>query len=197
MTTSREEEVRLLFTEARTHNGWLAEPVDDAILRRIYELARWGPTSANTQPLRVLFVRSAEAKEKLRPALSPGNVDKTMAAPATAVLAYDAAFYEKMPKLFPARPQMAVSFGGMPVEKRDRLAFQSATLQAGYFILAARALGLDCGPMGGFDTDKVDAAFFAGSTWRSTLLVNLGHGDGAKVHPRNPRLEFDEACRIE
>jgi 3-hydroxypropanoate dehydrogenase len=186
-----------LFLSARTHNGWLDRPVDKAVLRRLYELARMPPTAANSQPGRFLFVTSEAAKERLRPALAPGNVDKTMAAPVTVVVAYDAAFYEQMPRLFPARPEMGASLAAMPREAREAMATQSGTLQAGYLILAARALGLDCGPMGGFDRQKVDAAFFAELPWRSTLLVNLGYGDPAKLYPRNPRLGFDDACRVE
>jgi 3-hydroxypropanoate dehydrogenase len=197
MAIARDEELALLFTDARTHMAWLDRPVDDALLRRIYDLAKMGPTGANSQPMRVLFAKSAAAKEKLRPALAPGNVDKTMAAPATAIIAFDTHFYEHMPRLFPMRPQMRDEVAARPPEVRERQAFQSATLQAGYLILAARALGLDCGPMGGFDPAKVDAAFFADQTWRTTLLVNLGYGDRAKLFPRLPRLDFEEACRIE
>jgi 3-hydroxypropanoate dehydrogenase len=196
MTTASESDLKLLFTEARTHNGWLARPVDDSLLHQLYNLARMGPTAANTQPLRVLFVRSAAAKERLKPTLSPGNVDKTMLAPVTAVIAHDLEFYEQMPKLFPAR-DMKTGLAKMPSEALDKMARQSATLQAGYLILAARALGLDCGPMGGFDAAKVDAEFFPEGKWKSSLLINLGYGDPAKLFPRNPRLEFNDACRIE
>jgi 3-hydroxypropanoate dehydrogenase len=155
------------------------------------------PTSANTQPARFVFVKSADAKNKLRPALSPGNVDKTMSAPATAIVAYDLEFYEKIPKLFPARPEMKTMFANMTASARDFFLVQNGSLQAAYLILAARALGLDCGPMGGFDRAKVDEAFFAATPWKSILLINLGYGDHGKVFPRNPRLDFDEACRIE
>lgn len=197
MSTARDEEIALLFNDARTHHVWLDRPVDDDLLRRAYELARMGPTGGNSHPLRVLFVKSRAAKERLRPALMPLNVDKTMAAPVTAILAYDSEFYEKLPQLFPARPELRDRMAGLPAEARDRQAYQSATLEAGYLILAARALGLDCGPMGGFDTAQVDAAFFADGKWRSTLLLNIGYGDPQKLHPRLPRLEFSEACRIE
>ena len=193
----REEDLARLFLEPRTHGAWLDRPVDDALLRRAYELARMGPTGGNTQPMRIVFVKSAEAKERLLPALFPLNVEKTRAAPVTAIVAYDTEFYEKMPKLFPARPELRDSIAQRPTELRERQAYQSATLQAGYLILAARALGLDCGPMGGFDVAKVDSAFFPDGKWKSTLLVNLGYGDPAKLFPRNPRLDFDEACRIE
>ncbi len=197
MSVARDEELALLFTDARTHFAWLDRPVDDETLRRIYELARMAPTGANSHPMRVVFVKGSAAKERLRPALAPMNVDKTMSAPATAIIAYDAEFYEKMPKLFPARPEMRDHMKGMPQDARDRMAFQSATLQAGYLILAARGVGLDVGPMGGFDPAKVDAAFFPDGKWKSTLLINLGYGDPQKLFPRNPRLSFEEACRVE
>jgi 3-hydroxypropanoate dehydrogenase len=185
-----------LFLAARTHNGFAARPVDDATLRRLYELARMPPTAANSQPGRVYFVKSAEAKEKLRPTLSAGNLDKTMAAPVTAIVAYDTQFHEQMPKLFPARPEMGKALAAMPQEARDFMMLQNGSLQAAYLIIAARALGLDCGPMGGFDHQKVDAAFFSELPWKSIVLINLGYGDPSKLHPRNPRLSFDEACRI-
>jgi 3-hydroxypropanoate dehydrogenase len=183
----------LLFRSARTHNGFAAEPVSDELLQKVWDLAKMGPTAANSVPLRVLFVRSAEAKEQLRPALDKGNVAKTMAAPVTAVFAWDTAFYNEMPRLFP-HLQLKDFLAGNPAAA-ERMGRQSATLQAGYFILAARASGLDCGPMGGFDAAKVDEAFFAGTTWKSMILCNLGHGDPSKLHPRGPRLEFDEACK--
>lgn len=197
MSIVTEEVLSTLFIEARTHGAFLDRPVDDGLLKRLYEITRMGPTASNTQPLRVLFVRSVEAKERLRPALSAGNVDKTMKAPVTAILAWDTAFYDKIPQLFPARPEMKTSIAGLPEAKREAMAVQSATLQSGYFIIAARALGLDCGPMSGFEADKLNAAFFADGSARSLLLVNLGYGDATKLHPRNPRLSFEEACRIE
>jgi 3-hydroxypropanoate dehydrogenase len=197
MTQAVDDAVALLFTDARTHAAWLDRPVDDATLRRLYDLGKLGPTGGNSQPMRAVFVKSRDAKERLRPALAPTNVEKTMTAPVTVIVAYDTEFYEKMPQLFPSRPEMREAIAARPKEIRDRQAYQSATLQAGYLILAARALGLDCGPMGGFDTAKVDAAFFPDGKWRSTLLVNLGVGDAAKLYPRLPRLDFDEACRIE
>jgi 3-hydroxypropanoate dehydrogenase len=187
---------RLLFLDARTHNGWTEQPVDDAILRRLYELVRMGPTSMNCQPVRLVFVKSREAKNRLRPALSAGNVDKTMAAPVTAIVAYDAEFYLKMAKLVPHSPDAGKRIGGMEPEARRRMALLSASLQGGYLIIVARGLGLDCGPMAGFDAEKVDSEFFPDGKWRSMLLLNLGHGDAARLHPRAPRLEFDEACRI-
>jgi 3-hydroxypropanoate dehydrogenase len=192
----REEELALLFTDARTHYAWLPEPVDASILQRIYELMRWAPTGGNGQSLRVVFVTSPEAKERLRPGLFPMNVEKAMTAPATAILAYDVAWYERLTELAPFRPGARDQMAAMPTEVRDQMGSMNATLQAGYFILAARALGLDCGPMGGFDKAKVDAEFFPDKAWRSIVLVNLGHGDPAKVVPRMPRLEFATACRI-
>jgi 3-hydroxypropanoate dehydrogenase len=189
-------DVNRLFLDARTHSAWLDKPVSDELLRRVYDVARMGPTSANNQAMRVVYVKSPAAKEKLRPFLSPGNVDKTMAAPATAIIAYDLEFYEKMPKLFP-QADMKKAFQGMPEEKRERSRLQSSSLQGAYMILAARALGLDCGPMGGFDNAKVDEAFFPDGKWKSNFLLNLGYGDATKLFPRNPRLDFDEACRIE
>lgn len=197
MTIASDEVLKLLFLDARTHNGWLDQPVDDATLRRLWELARMPPTAANSSPGRLVFVKSAAAKERLRPALAPGNVDKTMAAPVTVIVAYDLDFASKMGELFPARPEMGASLAKMPTAARDRFLMQSGTLQGAYVILAARALGLDAGPMGGFDNAKVDAEFFADSTWRSNFLINLGHGDPAKLYPRNPRLSFETACRIE
>jgi 3-hydroxypropanoate dehydrogenase len=191
-----EQILQRTFFDARTHNGWLAEPIDDATLHRLYEALRMGPTAVNSVPARFVFVKSPEAKQRLLPALSPGNVDKTMSAPVTAIVAYDTQFYDQMPKLFPARPGMRDSLAAMPEAQRDFMLLQNASLQAGYLILAARALGLDTGPMGGFDRDKVDAAFLADTPWKSILLVNLGYGDPAKLFPRNPRLDFDEAARI-
>lgn len=197
MTTAHDDDLRLLFLDARTHNGWLDRDVDDATLRRLYELARMPPTAANSQPLRLVFVKSREARERLRPCLAPGNVDKTMAAPVTVIVAYDLRFAEKMVELFPARPEMGKSMGAMPEVARDRFLMQNGSLQGAYVILAARALGLDAGPMGGFDNAKCDAAFFPDGAWRSNFLLNLGYGDPAKLFPRNPRLSFDTACRIE
>src|SRR6266566_3558673 len=149
----------LIFRKARTHNSWLDKPVEDALLRQVYDLAKMGPTSANMCPMRIVFVKSREAKERLRPALMPGNVDKTMAAPVTAILAYDELFYEKLPALFPHNPGIRDMFANSP-ELADITAFRNGTLQGGYFILAARSLGLDCGPMSGFDNEKVDREFF-------------------------------------
>ncbi len=191
-----EAALRTLFLDARTWNAFQPHSIDPALLHKVYDLARMGPTAANTNPLRIAFVRSPEAKEKLRPALNPGNVDKTMAAPVTAILAYDLAFYEALDRLMPPMmPGVRDTFANDPARALDN-AKQSGTLQAAYFILAARACGLDCGPMGGFDNGKVDEAFFAGTSWRSNFLCNLGHGDPKGLYPRNPRLEFDEACTV-
>jgi 3-hydroxypropanoate dehydrogenase len=183
-----------IFRQARTHSVWRDEPVSDVLLEAIYDLAKMGPTSANCSPLRVAFLRSAEAKEKLRPALSAGNVDKTMAAPVTAIIAYDMDFVEKLPQLFP-HTDARRWFAGKP-ELIDETAMRNGSLQGAYFIIAARALGLDCGPMSGFDRGRVDEIFFADTSWRSNFLCNLGHGDADKLRPRAPRLDFDEACRL-
>jgi 3-hydroxypropanoate dehydrogenase len=197
MPTLSDDALAQLFHAAQTHSAWLDTPVDDALLRKIYETMRWAPTSANVSPMRVLFVKSAAAKERLLPAMAAGNVDKTRLAPVTAVLAYDLDFASKVPTLFPSRPEMAAHFGAMPAEKKTLFLTQNSWLQAGYFILAARALGLDCGPMLGFDATKVDEAFFSTRSWRSILLVNLGYGDASKLFPRNPRLDFEAAGAIE
>jgi 3-hydroxypropanoate dehydrogenase len=183
-----------LFTEARTHNGWSDQPVTDAELQKIYELTRMGPTSANCSPARFVFVRSAEAKEKLRPALSSGNLEKTMAAPVTVIAAIDEQFFEKLPELFPHAD--AKSWFTSSPAVAEETAFRNGTLQAGYLILAARSLGLDTGPMSGFDKAKVDEAFFAGTSWKSNFLINLGHGDPSKLFGRLPRLSFEEACML-
>ncbi len=184
-----------LFFEARTHNAFRDEPIPQALLARVYEVARWAPTSANCLPLRVVYVISEEAKAKLGPALAEGNREKTMKAPATAIIGYDLEFYEHLPKLFPHTD--ARSWFAGKTKHIETTAFRNGSLQGGYFILAARALGLDCGPMSGFDNAKVDAAFFAGTQVRSNFLCNLGYGDPAGLHPRGPRLAAEEACRFE
>jgi 3-hydroxypropanoate dehydrogenase len=186
----------LLFLQARTHSAWLDRPVDDALLRRVHDLARMGPTSANMCPMRVVFVRTKEAKEKLRPCLDAGNVGKTMAAPVTAVVGMDIRFHEKLPRLYPHADAKSW-FDKLPDTALEYVALRNGSLQGAYLMLAARALGLDCGPMSGFDNAKVDAAFFAGTAVKSNFLCNLGYGDVTKLHPRNPRLEFEEACRVE
>jgi 3-hydroxypropanoate dehydrogenase len=189
------EDLDLIFRKARTHSVWLDKPVDDALLKQVYELARMGPTSANMCPMRIIFVRSKEAKERLKPALDKGNVDKTMKAPVTAIIGMDVHFYEKLPQLFPHADAKAW-FKDLPENVLEYTALRNGSLQGAYFMLAARALGLDCGPMSGFDNAKVDAAFFAGTTIKSNFLCNLGHGDASKLHPRSPRLSFDEACKV-
>jgi 3-hydroxypropanoate dehydrogenase len=184
-----------IFDNARTHNGFRAEPVPEATLRQLYDLMKWGPTSANCSPARIVFVTSAAAKERLLACMGPGNVDKTRSAPVTAIIGMDLAFVDTLPKLFPhvdARPW----FAGKP-EFIESTAFRNSSLQGGYFIVAARALGLDCGPMSGFDAAKVDAAFWAGTSVKTNFVCNLGHGDTTKLFARSPRLAFEDVCRIE
>ena len=183
-----------LFLKARSHNGWTSQPVDDATLHEIWNLLRWAPTSANCCPLRVVFVKGAAAKAKLLSCLAPGNVEKTKAAPVTAILAMDTEFHEQLPKLFPHADARSWFAGNQPLI--DESAFRNSSLQCAYFMMAARALGLDCGPMSGFDKAAVDREFLAGTTWRSNMLCNLGHGDTTALFPRSPRFEFAEACRI-
>jgi 3-hydroxypropanoate dehydrogenase len=190
-----DEALDILFRKARTHIFWQDKPVSDDLLRQVYDLMKWGPTSANCSPARILFLRTPEAKERLRHALSPTNVDKTMQAPVTAIIAHDLKFYENLPRLFPNNPAAREWFSGNP-QLAEVTAFRNGTLQGGYFILAARSLGLDCGPMSGFDNAKVDAEFFAGTSVKSNFLCNVGYGDASKLFPRNPRLEFDEACKL-
>jgi 3-hydroxypropanoate dehydrogenase len=190
-----DESLNVIFREARTHSVWLDKPVDDALLAQVYDLAKMGPTSTNMCPMRVVFVKSKAAKEQLKPALSTGNVDKTMSAPVTAIIGMDVHFYEQLPKLFPHVDARAW-FKDLPENVLEYMALRNGSLQAGYFILAARSLGLDCGPMSGFDNAKVDAMFFGGTTVKSNFLCNLGHGDATKLHPRSPRLNFGEACQI-
>ena len=183
-----------LFDHARTHNGFLDEAVPESTLRRLYELMKWGPTSANSSPARIRFVTSAAARQRLLECVSAGNHEKTRQAPVTAIIGMDMAFYDQLPKLFPhadARPW----FAGKPA-LIEATAFRNSSLQGGYFIIAARALGLDCGPMSGFDNDKIDAAFWAGTQVKTNFICNLGHGDPARLFARSPRLGFDEACRI-
>lgn len=192
-----DESLDVIFRQARTHVAWLPKPVDDDLLRRVYDLAKMGPTSANTMPMRVVFVKTPEAKERLKPALMAGNVEKTMAAPVCAIVANDLRFYEHIPRLFPHNPGFAGLFTAPGKEEFARThAFRNATLQGAYLIIAARALGLDTGPMSGFDNAKVDAEFFPDGRCQSNFLINLGYGDASKLHPRGPRLDFDEACKI-
>ena len=184
----------LIFREGRTHSHWRDEPVDEDLLREVWDLARMGPTSANCSPARIIFVVSEDAKERLKPALIEGNVAKTMAAPATAIIGYDLTFYERLPELFPQADARSWFVGNDDLIRST--AFRNGSLQGAYFILAARALGLDCGPMSGFDNAMVDEAFFAGTPIRSNFLCNLGHGDASKLHPRNSRLGFEDACLV-
>jgi len=183
-----------LFREARTHSTWLPEPVPIELLRKAYELARLGPTSANASPARFVFLTTPGAKALLKPVLAPGNVDKTMAAPVTVIIAWDTEFHEHLPKLFPHADLRSYFAGNKPLIEEN--AFRNSSLQAAYFILAARSLGLDCGPMSGFNADKMNAEFFPDGKWKVNLLCNLGYGDPSKLFPRNPRLNFDEASVI-
>jgi 3-hydroxypropanoate dehydrogenase len=187
----------VLFRTARTQNGFLDNPVTDEHLKQIHDLMKWGPTSANCQPARFVFLRSTEAKERLKPALGPNNVAKTMSAPVCVLIAYDTKFYEYLPKMFPHNQDAINWFAGEAKKAiADATAFRNATLQGAYFMLAARALGLGCGPMSGFDHAKVDAAFFPDGRFKSNFLCNLGYGDASKEMPRSPRLAFDEACKL-
>jgi 3-hydroxypropanoate dehydrogenase len=209
MNVLADEALDRLFRDARTHHAWLDRPVSDDMLRRLYDLLKWGPTSANGSPARFVFLRSREAKERLRPALAPGNVEKTMAAPVTVIVAYDLLFYEKLPKLFPHNAAMRGLFAENP-QLVEVTAKRNSSLQGAYLMIAARALGLDCGPMSGFDNAKLDQEFFgagkecegceqeffpAGHV-KSNFLCNLGYGDASKLYPRAARLEFNEACSV-
>lgn len=184
-----------IFRTARSQNGWLADPVDEDLLREAYEIAKWGPTSMNTQPMRLLFLRSAEAKERLRPALAPTNVDKALGAPVVAVIAHDTRFYDELPRTFPHNPGAKDRFAGNPAAA-EATAFRNGTLQAAYFILALRAVGLDAGPMSGFDAGKVDAEFFSDSSWRVNFICGIGRGDPARIFDRLLRLPFEDVSRM-
>ena len=184
----------LIFRNARSYSYWLDKPVDDALLRQVYDLAKMGPTSANMCPLRIVFVKSPEAKERLKPALNAGNVQKVMTAPVTAIFGMDIHFYEKLSQLFPHADARSW-FKDLPEPVLEYVALRNSSLQGAYFMLAARSLGLDCGPMSGFNNAKVDAEFFAGTTIKSNFLCALGYGDASKLHPRSPRLTFEEACQ--
>jgi len=190
------EDLDLIYRNARTQSVWRDRPVEDALLTQVYDLAKLGPTSANMCPMRIIFVKSQEAKERLKPALDPGNVDKTMKAPVTAIIGMDIRFYEALPKLFPHADARSW-FKDLPEPVLEYIALRNSSLQGAYFMLAARALGLDCGPMSGFNNAKVDEAFFAGTTVKSNFLCSLGHGDPSKLYPRSPRLSFEEACKVE
>lgn len=185
-----------LFREARTQNKWTDRPVPDAKLREMYDLLKMAPTSANASPARFVFVRTPEGKAKLKPALSAGNLEKTMNAPVTVIVAHDLHFYDKLPQLFPHAPNARDWFTGSSYFA-EQTAFRNGSLQGAYLILAARAVGLDAGPMSGFDTAKVDDAFFSGTNWKTNFLVNLGYGDPEGLFPRNPRLDIEDAARFE
>ena len=186
-----------ILRNARTHNGWLAKPVTDDQLRALHDLAKWGPTSANTPPARFVFVRTQEGKEKLRPALSAGNTEKTMSAPVTAIVAYDTQFYEHLPKHFPHDQTAIHWFKGEGKEAvAASTAFRNGTLQGAYLMIAARALGLDCGAMSGFDNAVVDKAFFPDGRFKSNFLCNIGYGDESKIFARSPRMRFEDACTL-
>jgi len=190
-----DEALDIIFRDARTQNKWQDKPVSNALLMAVYDLMRWGPTSANSSPARFCFLTSHAAKERLKPHLAAGNRDKTMAAPAVAIIGMDLDFPEYFPRLFPNSPTMKDGFVGKEEFTRT-FALRNSSLQGAYFIIAARALGLDCGPMSGFDNDGVDKEFFAGTNIKSNFVCAVGHGDPAGVFPRNPRLSFDEACKI-
>lgn len=192
--TLSDEGADLLFREARTQNGWQDRPVSDETLRQVYDLMKWAPTSANCSPARFLFLRTPAAKERLRPHLDKGNVDKTMAAPVVTVIAYDTRFFEHLPTLFPHAPTARSWFEGKPNEQET--AFRNGSLQGAYFILAARAVGLDCGPMSGFNKDGVDREFFPDGRFKANFLCCLGHGDPAALYPRSPRFAFEDVCLL-
>lgn len=184
----------LLFRTARSRNAWLTRPLPDDIGRQLYDLAKWGPTAANSTPARFVFVRSAPAKERLKPHLNPGNVAKVMTAPCCVIIAYDSRFYDTLPKLFPSRDMRAVFVGNEALI--EETAKRNSTLQGAYLMMAARALGLDVGPMSGFDNAMVDDAFFKETSWKSNFLCNIGYGDPSQLFPRGPRLTFEQAGRI-
>jgi 3-hydroxypropanoate dehydrogenase len=189
------EALDLIFRNARSHSFWLNKQVDDALLQQVYDLAKMGPTSANMCPMRVVFVKSKEAKEKLKPCLDAGNVDKTMSAPVAAIIGMDLHFYDQLPKLFPHTDARSW-FDKLPENVLEVIALRNSSLQGAYLMLAARSLGLDCGPMSGFNNQKVDELFFTGTYVKSNFLCCLGYGDASKLFPRNPRLSFIEACKV-
>jgi 3-hydroxypropanoate dehydrogenase len=193
-TPLNQEALNQLFLEARTHNGWQDKPVSDELLHRLFQLTVMGPTSANMQPARYVFVKTPEGKEKLKQAMAPGNLEKTMAAPVTVIIATDHEFYEQLPRLFPHADAKSWFVGNQPFI--DVSAFRNSSLQGAYLLLAARALGLDTGPMSGFDNAKVDELFFAGTKVKSNFLINLGYGDASKLFPRSPRPTFDEFAKV-
>ncbi len=191
-----QQSMEALFTGARTHYHWQSRPVEDGLLKQAFDLAKMAPTSANMQPMRIVFVKSQAAKEKLKPALDKGNIDKTMSAPVVAIIGMDVHFYNELPRLFPHADAKAW-FKDLPENILEVLALRNSSLQGAYFMLAARAVGLDCGPMSGFNNQMVDELFFGGTTIKSNFICNLGYGDASKLYPRSPRPEFAEFCRIE
>lgn len=186
--------LKTLFLDARTHNGWEDTPIEDDVLKELWDLVRMAPTSANCSPARIVFVTSDTGKQRLKPCLMDGNVEKTMAAPVTAIIGHDMTFYEKLPQLFPHTDARSWFVGNDDLIAET--AFRNGTLQGAYLIMAARSLGLDCGPMSGFDQDKVDAAFFPDTDIKSNFLCNIGYGTDEDIFPRSPRFEFEEACKI-
>lgn len=195
LKTLNEESLDLLFRRARSHNGWLERAVDDELLEQVYDLMKMGPTSVNCSPARLLFLRSPAARQRLRPAISAGNIDKVMTAPAVAIIAYDLDFHDKLPQLFPHNPGIGSLFAASP-ELAESTAFRNGSLQGAYFMLAARALGLDCGPISGFDAAAINREFFAGGKLKVNFLCNVGFGDYSKIFPRSPRLRFEQACSL-
>lgn len=191
----QESAIKQLFTDARTYNFWLPKEVSDETLHGIYDLMKWGPTSANAGPARIVFVKTAASKEKFISAVSPMNVDKVKSAPVTAIIAHDTKFYEHLPKLFPHAPDFKNIFINNAAIS-EATAFRNGSLQGAYFMMAARAMGVDCGPMSGFDNKKMDELFLGGTDWKSNFICNIGYGDKTKLTPRLPRLSFDEACKI-
>ena len=189
-----QKSLEILFTEARTHNGWHAKGVEDTLLQKIYDVMKFGATSANCSPLRMIFIKSMAAKEKLKQCLAPGNIDKTMEAPVTAIFGDDYTFHDHLPKLFPHADARSWFVGNESLIQTT--AFRNGTLQAAYFMLAARAHGLDCGPMSGFDNVKCDELFFSGTQTKSNFICNLGYGDPSKLYPRSPRFDFEDVCKV-
>lgn len=189
-----ETALKQLFTEARSHHAWHDRPVSEELLKELYELTKWGPTSVNANPMRIVYLTTPEAKAKILPALMGSNVEQVKSAPVTAIIAHDTKFYDFLPKLFPAFEARSVFASNEALS--ESTAFRNSSLQGAYFILAARALGLDVCPMSGFDNSTLDKAFFEGSTWRSNFIITLGYGVEEKLYPRGPRLAFDEAVKI-
>ncbi|MFZ1991219.1 MAG: malonic semialdehyde reductase [Alphaproteobacteria bacterium] len=186
----------IIFRKGRSYNSWQDKPISSALLQAVYELMAAGPTSMNTCPARVLYLVSPQAKARLKPHLVESNVSKSMTAPAVAIIANDLTFYDNLPKLFPDRPQAKAMFAGAPPQANETFAMRNGSLQGGYFIVAARALGLDCAPMSGFSNEGVDKEFFAGTKIKSNFICGIGHGDPSTLPPAHPRLSFDEACKV-